>query len=78
MMFPGSGVLLMNAVEALEEVLTADQAQQLIGSDPRPVVEAPSSTQQLLDELLGRFEDDDSSMVLAHGLTPEFCTDSDE
>jgi hypothetical protein len=49
----------MNAVEALEEVLTADQAQQLIGSDPRPVVEAPSSTQQLLDELLGRFEDDD-------------------
>ncbi len=68
----------MNAVEALEEVLTADQAQQLIGSDPGPVVEAPSSTQQLLDELLGRFEDDDSSMVLAHGLMPEFCTDSDE
>jgi hypothetical protein len=64
----------MNAVEALEEVLTADQAQQLIGSDPRPVVEVPSSTQQLLDELLGRFEDDDSPVFLM-SLTP---VDSDQ
>jgi hypothetical protein len=37
-----------------------------------------ASTQQLLDELLGRFEDDGSSMFLTHGLAPDFCADSDE
>jgi hypothetical protein len=67
----------MNAVEELEDVVTLNQAQQFVDFDPSPV-EALSSTQRLLDELLGRFEDDDSSMVLAHGLTSEFYTDSDE
>jgi hypothetical protein len=68
----------MNAVEELEEVLTLDQAQVLADFDPSPAVEAGSATQQLLDELLGRFEEDDSPLFLAHGLTPEFCADSDE
>jgi hypothetical protein len=67
-----------NAVEDLEQALTLDHAQELIGFELVPVVEAPSSTQQLLDEMLGRFEDDGSPMFSPHGLTPEFCADSDE
>jgi hypothetical protein len=68
----------MSVVEELEEVLTLDHAQELIGLEPGPVVEAPSSTQQLLDELLGRFEDDGSPMFSPHCLAPEFCADYDE
>jgi hypothetical protein len=68
----------MNVVEELEQVLTLDQAQRLVDFDPTPAVERGSSTQQLLDELLGRFEEDDSPMFLAHGLTPEFYADPDE
>jgi hypothetical protein len=68
----------MNAVEELEEVLTLDQAQELVDFHPTSAVEGGSSTQQLLDELLGRFEEDDSPMFLAHGLTPEFYAGSDE
>jgi hypothetical protein len=67
----------MNAVEELEEVLTLDQAQRLVDFDS-PTIERASSTQQLLDELLGRFEDDDSPIFLMNSLTPEFCGDSDE
>jgi hypothetical protein len=67
-----------NAVEELEDALTLDHAQELVDFDSSPAVEAPSSTQQLLDEMLGRFEDDDSSKVLAYGLTPEFCADLDD
>jgi hypothetical protein len=65
-------------MSAVEEVLTLDHAQELIGFEPGPVVEALSSTQQLLDELLGRFEDDGSPMFSPHGLTPEFYADFDE
>jgi hypothetical protein len=68
----------MNPVEDLDQALTLDQAEQFIDFDLSPAVEAPSSTQQLLDELLGRFEDDGSPMFSAHGLTPEFCADFDE
>jgi hypothetical protein len=68
----------MSVVEELEEVLTLDHAQELIGLEPGPVVEALSSTQQLLDELLGRFEDDGSPIFFPHGLAPEFCADYDE
>jgi hypothetical protein len=68
----------MNAVEELEDVLTLDQAHRLVNCDSTPGVEGNSSTQQLLDELLGRFEEDDSPMLLAHGLTPESYADSDE
>jgi hypothetical protein len=66
----------MNAVEELEEVLTLDQAQQLLDCD-RTTVEGASCTQQLLDELLGRFEDDDSPVFLMN-LTPGFSAASDE
>ena len=66
----------MNGVQELEEVLTLDQAQQLLDCDSA-TVEGASSTQQLLDELLGRFEDDDSPVFLMN-LTPEFSVDSDE
>lgn len=67
----------MNVLEEIETVPTLDQAQQLVDIDPTPP-ERNSSTQQLLDELLGRFEEDDSPMFAAHGLTPEFHADSDE
>jgi hypothetical protein len=50
----------MNAVQKLEEVLTLDQAQELADFDS--AIEGGSSTQQLLDDLLGRLEDDDSLM----------------
>jgi len=50
----------MNPVEELEQILTLDQAQEFADCDS--AVEAGSSTQQLLDDLLGRLEDDDSLM----------------
>jgi hypothetical protein len=68
----------MNAVEDLEQILTLDQAQRLADFDPTVTADAVLPTQQLLDELLGRFEEDDSPTFLAHGLTPEFYADSDE
>ena len=68
----------MNAFEELEQSLTVDQAQELIDCDSVPEIEGPNSTQQLLDEMLGRFEDDDSPMLLACGVTPELYADSDE
>jgi hypothetical protein len=67
----------MNAVEELGEVLTLDQAQGLVDVDS-PTIERASSTQQLLDELLGRFEDDDPPAFLMNGLAPEFSAGSDE
>ena len=67
-----------SAVAELEKVLTLDHIQELIAFEPGPVVEASSSTQELLDELLGRFEDDGSPMFPPQGLTPEFCADFDE
>ena len=57
----------MNAVEDLEAVFTPDPAEGLADSNPTPVVERSLSTQQLLDELLGRF-DDDGSMMCVHDL----------
>jgi len=47
----------MSALEELEQSLTSDQAQQLVDCDSILPVEGPNSTQQLLDEMLGRFED---------------------
>lgn len=70
--------LAMNAVEELEPLLTLDQARCLADFDPPVPADAASSTQQVLDDLLGRFEDDDSTMLLAHGLTLELYADSDE
>ena len=68
----------MNVVDELDTVLTLDQAQELADFDPNPVVERDLTTQQLLDELLGRFEEDDSLVFLAHGLTLELHADSDD
>lgn len=68
----------MNAVEELEDVVTLDQAQQLVEFDSSQGADGGSSTQQLLDELLGRFEDDDSPMSVAHVLAREVCADSDK
>ena len=68
----------MNAVEELGPVLTLDQARCLSDFDPTLAVEGSSSTQQLLDDLLGCFEDDDSTLLLAHGLTLELYADCDE
>jgi hypothetical protein len=67
----------VNTVEELEEVLTLDQAQQLVDFDST-TIEGVSSTQRLLDDLLGRLEDDDSPIILMNGITPEFSADSDE
>ena len=68
----------MNAVEDFEQVVTLGQAERLVDFDSSPVVDGASSTQQMLDELLGRFEEDDSHTFLAQGPTPEFYADSDE
>jgi len=54
----------MDAVKELEAVLTLDQAHGLTGFDTSPALDRGSSTQQLLDDLLGRLEDDDSLMFL--------------
>jgi hypothetical protein len=67
----------MNAVEELEEVLTLDQVHELADFDPTGTANA-TATQHLLDELLGRFEEDDSPMFSAHVLNHDFCSDSDE
>jgi hypothetical protein len=67
--------LAVNAVDNLEQVLTLDQAERLVNVDCSPVEDGASSTQQLLDELLGRFEDDDSPIFHAHAT--DFLTDSD-
>jgi hypothetical protein len=68
----------MNAVEELEEVLTLDQMNGLDDFDATVTVDAPWSTQHLLDELLGVFEEDDSPMFPGHSLPLESYADSDE
>jgi len=47
----------MNGFEELEQSLTSDQAQPSVDCDSMLQVEGPDSTQRLLDEMLGRFED---------------------
>jgi len=68
----------VNVVDDLDTVLTLDQAQELADFDPDPVIEGDLPTQQLLDEMLGRFDEDDSLAFLAHGLTLELHADSDD
>jgi hypothetical protein len=46
--------------------------------DATPVADEGSSTQKLLDDLLGRFEDDDSPMLPAHVYTFDSYADSAE
>jgi hypothetical protein len=68
----------MNVFEELEQSLTLDQSGQLVDYDSVPEIESPNSTQRLLDEMLGLFEDDDSTMFLTDGFSPALCADSDE
>ncbi len=56
----------------------AEELEELVDLDPRPVVDEGSSTQQLLDDLLGRLEDDDSPTLLAHAHTLDSHADSAE
>ncbi|MGA8736845.1 MAG: hypothetical protein WB558_23210 [Terriglobales bacterium] len=67
----------MNFVEDFEQLLTLDQAERLVDFDSSQSLERASSTQQLLDELLGRFEDDGLPIFL-HGPRPGLHADSDE
>jgi hypothetical protein len=67
----------LNAFEELEQSLTVDQSQELFDRDHLLELDGPNSTQQLLDEMLGRFEDDDSTTPLACVLLSNFA-DSDE
>jgi hypothetical protein len=68
----------MSAVEELEQGLTFDQAEQLVHFDRPPAVELATATQQLLDELLGCFEEDDSPRFSADVLRHDLCLDADE
>lgn len=68
----------MNAFEELEQAMTSDQVQCLGYLNQSTELESPNPTQQLLDEMLGLFEDDDSTVLLAHGINPELCAGSDE
>jgi len=68
----------MNVVDELDTALTLDQAQELADFDPTPARERDLPTQQLLDEMLGRFDEDDSLVFLAHGLTLELHADLDD
>lgn len=68
----------MNVFEELEQSLTLDQSGQLVDYDSVPEIESPNSTQRLLDEMLGLFEDDDSTMFLTDGFSPALYADSDE
>jgi hypothetical protein len=67
----------MNAVEELEEALTLDQVQELADFDPTVTADG-TATQQLLDELLGCFEEDDSPRFSADVLRHDLCLDADE
>lgn len=68
----------MTVVAELETVLALDRAEGDAHSHPTLSPEWGSSTQQLLDELLGRFDDDDSLMCLTRGLKLETNPDFDE
>jgi hypothetical protein len=54
-----------NTAENFEPVLTFDQDAGLMDFDQSSDADGPWSTQQLLDELLGRFEDDGLPIIQA-------------
>jgi hypothetical protein len=58
----------MDAVEELDQARTLNQITRLADFDS--TIDA-ASTQQLLDELLGRCEDDDSTRLPAYCFAPE-------
>jgi hypothetical protein len=65
-------------MNAVEEAPTLNQAQRLTELNLPRSAGAAAATQQLLDELLGRFEDDDSPAVLRSACINEFSAASDE
>lgn len=68
----------MNAFEELEQAIAPEQAQLLDDLNLSAEIECSNSTQKLLDDMLGLFEDDDSTMLRAHGINPELYAGSDE
>ena len=65
-------------MNAVEEAPTLDQARRLTECNLPRSPEAAAATQQLLDELLGRFEDDDSPPFLRSACMNEFSATFDE
>jgi hypothetical protein len=68
----------LNAVAEFSEALTLDLAERPVDFESTRAVDGVSSTQRLLDELLGSFDDDSSPTSPTYGYTAEFCVDSDE
>ena len=64
----------MNAAQDLEQS-PLDHSQELVGFGRSHSADAPWSTQQLLDELLGRLEDDGLSTLPVHSLNLECSPD---
>ena len=58
-----NGVRRMNPVDTIEAALTLDQVQELAEPSLMRAFQ-PESIHQLLDELLGDFEEDDSLLCL--------------
>lgn len=67
----------MNPLEQLETALAPDHAQELAEPNLARVLEE-ESIHQLLDDLLGRLDEDEASRFHTHVPTPEFCLDSEE
>ena len=59
----------MKVVEELDKVLTREQPQRLVESPSHEAIAGTRFTQQLLDDLLGRLEDDDSLAFLPNSYT---------
>jgi hypothetical protein len=68
----------LNAVAEFSEALTLDHSKQSVDFESSRAVDGVSSTQRLLDELLGSFDDDSSPMFPTHGYTAELFVESDE
>jgi hypothetical protein len=68
----------LNAVAEFSEALTLDHPEYSVDFESSRAVDGVSSTQRLLDELLGSFDDDSSPTFPTYGYTVEFFVDSDE
>jgi hypothetical protein len=65
-------------VKDSEKAPTLDQVHSLADFDSSSAIGVVQSTQQLLDDLLGRLEVDDSVMSITNALMPELSANSDE
>jgi hypothetical protein len=59
----------MKVVKDRGKVLSLEQPQRLVEPDSFEAVAGTRSTQQLLDDLLGRLEDDDSLAFLPQSVS---------